>query len=59
MSAAGTQGLMHGPGPAEELVNNMISNYNNQVTVHDLINELERCRSDGGTKRCWMCSCIW
>ncbi|MCB0544272.1 MAG: BREX system P-loop protein BrxC, partial [Saprospiraceae bacterium] len=42
MSAAGTQGLMHGLSPAEELVNNMISNYNNQVTVHDLINELEK-----------------
>lgn len=41
-SAASNQVLMPGLTPAEELVNNMITNYNNQVTVHDLLNELEK-----------------
>lgn len=41
-SAASNQLLMHGLTPAEELVNNMITNYNNQMTVHDLVNELEK-----------------
>lgn len=41
-SAASAQVLLPGLSPAEELVNNMITNYNNSVTVHDLVNELEK-----------------
>jgi len=40
--AAGNQVLMPGLSPAEEVVNNIISNYNNQMTVHDLVSELEK-----------------
>ncbi len=41
-SAVSNQLLMPGLSPAEEHVNNMIANYNNQVTVHDLLGELEK-----------------
>lgn len=41
-SAASGQGLMPHLTPAEEIVHNIIANYNNQMTVHDLIGELEK-----------------
>ncbi len=41
-SAASGQVLIPSLTPAEEIVNNIISNYNNQMTVHDLVNELEK-----------------
>jgi len=41
VSAANNQVLMPSLTPAEEIVNNIISNYNNQMTVHDLLIELE------------------
>jgi hypothetical protein len=42
ISAASGQILIPSLTPAEEIVNNIISNYNNQMTVHDLVNELEK-----------------
>jgi hypothetical protein len=42
VSAASGQILMPNLTPAEEIVNNIITNYNNQMTVHDLVNELEK-----------------
>lgn len=41
-AAANLQMSTMGLSPAEEAVNNMISNYNNQVTVHDIIQEFEK-----------------
>lgn len=41
-SAASGQVLMPNLSPAEELVNNLITNYNNQMTVYDLVNELNK-----------------
>lgn len=42
VSAANNQILMPSLSPAEEQVNNVISNYNNQMTVHDLVAEFEK-----------------
>lgn len=41
-SASSGQVLIPSLTPAEEIVNNIITNYNNQMTVHDLVNELEK-----------------
>lgn len=41
-SAADQQVLIPSLTPAEEIVNDLISNYNNQMTVHDLINEFAK-----------------
>lgn len=42
ISAASNQVLIPNLSPAEEVVNNIISLNNNQVTVHDLVTELEK-----------------
>lgn len=41
-AAINSQVPMPGLTPAEEALNNLITSYNNQVTVHDLVNELEK-----------------
>ena len=41
-AAANTQVSNFGLTPAEEVVNNMISSYNDQMTVHDLTKEFEK-----------------
>lgn len=41
-SAADTQALLPNLTPAEQLVNDLITNYNDQMTAHDLINEFAK-----------------